>query len=97
MKLIKKIRDFKDITVGIVILMDDLEQLGVLAEVIASIGRDRCSYELYKNEIATYMVELRLPYNRYLAMMKGLQNAGWNLKPESKVDIFNRMIKMDKD
>lgn len=95
MKLLNKIRDFNDTKVAMVILMDDIEQLGVLADVLVSIGMDRCSYEVYKDEITAYMMELRLPYNRFLAMLKGLRTAGWNLKPETKVDIFNRMIKLD--
>lgn len=76
-----------------VILMDDEKQLLALSEVIVSIGRGRCTYELYKDDITAYMMELRMPYNRYLAMMKGLRKKGWNLKPESKADIFNRMIR----
>lgn len=94
MKTLNKIRDFRDTSVAMVILMDDIEQFGVLADVIVSIGRERCSYEVYKNEITTYMMELRLPYNRYLAMMKGLRAKGWTLKSETEVDIFNRMIKI---
>lgn len=76
-----------------VILVDDIVGLGILTEVIVSIGRDRCVYELYKDDITAYMMEIRMPYNRYLAMMKGLQKRGWNLKMESKVDIFNRLYK----
>lgn len=91
--LLNKIRDFMDTNVCMVILMDDLEQLSVLANVIVSIGRKRCLYELYKDDITAYMMELRLPYNRYLAMMKELQSRGWNLKMETKVDIINRMIR----
>lgn len=91
--MLLKIRDSLDTSVRMVILMDDLEQLTALAETIMSIGRDRCCYELYKNEITTYMMELRLPYNRYLAMMNELQKRGWTLKSETKVDIFNRMVK----
>lgn len=95
MKLLNKIKDFNDQKVYMVILMDDLDQFWVLADVIVSIGDDRCSYEVYKDEIATYMMEIKLPYNRYLAMMQGLREVGWTLKPETKVDIFNRMIKWD--
>ena len=91
--MLTKIRDFFDLSVGLIILMDDIEQLSVLSDVILSIGRERCSYEVYKNEITTYMAELRLPYNRYLSMMQELRRRGWNLKPETKVDIFNRMVK----
>lgn len=93
MSILKKIRDFNDTKVCMVILVDDIEALSTLTEVIVSIGRERCNYELYKDDITAYMVEIRMPYNRYLAMMKGLQKRGWNLKMESKVDIFNRLYK----
>lgn len=93
MSVLKKIRDFNDTKVCIVILIDDIVGLRILTEVITSIGRDRCIYELYKDDITAYMMEIRMPYNRYLAMMKGLQKRGWNLKMESKVDIFNRLYK----
>ena len=92
--LLNKIRDFMDTDVCMVILMDTEEQLSVLCKAIISIGRDRCLYELYKDTITTYMIELRLPHNRYLAMMKELLAHGWTLKIESQVDIFNRMVKM---
>lgn len=94
--MLSKAKDFFDTSVTIVsmvILMDDIEQLTVMSEVIVSIGRNRCTYELYKDDITAYMMELRLPHNRYLAMMKGLQKRGWNLKTETKVGIFNRMVK----
>ena len=93
MSILEKIRDFNDTKVNMVILVDDIVGLGILTEVIVVIGRDRCVYELYKDDITAYMVEIRMPYNRYLAMMKGLQKRGWNLKMESKVDIFNRLYK----
>lgn len=93
MSILEKIRDFNDTKVNMVILVDDIVGLGILTEVIVAIGRDRCVYELYKDDITAYMVEIRMPYNRYLAMMKGLQKRGWNLKMESKVDVFNRLYK----
>lgn len=93
MKMLDKIRDFGDVSVSFVILFDDIDQLSIMADVIESIGRERCSYEVYKDEITSYMMELRLPYNRYLAMMKGLRKRGWTLKPESKADVINRMIR----
>lgn len=91
--LVEKIVDFMDVDVCMVILMDTLEEFSVMAETIVSIGRKRCHYEVYKNEMALYMMELRLPHNRYMAMMKELRSHGWNLKPETKVDIFNRMVR----
>lgn len=93
MSILKKIRDVYDTKVQLVILVDDIVAFGVLTEVIVSIGCERCTYELYKDDITAYMVEIQLPYNRYLAMMKGLQKRGWNLKMESKVGIFNRLYK----
>lgn len=93
MSILEKIRDFNDNKVCIVILVDDIVGLCILTEVITAIGRDRCVYELYKDDITAYMMEIRMPYNRYLAMMKGLQKRGWNLKSESKVDIFGRLYK----
>ena len=93
MSILEKIRDFNDTKVYMVILVDDIAALSTLADVIVSIGRERCTYELYKDDITAYMMEMRIPYNRYLAMMKGLQKRGWNLKMESKVDIFNRLYK----
>lgn len=91
--MLNKVKDYFDTSVSMVILMDNEEQLLALSETIVSIGRERCIYELYKDNITAYMMELRLPYNRYLAMMKELRKKGWNLKPETKVDIFNRMVK----
>lgn len=91
--MLSKVKDFFDTSVSMVILMDNVEQLLALSETIVSIGRERCTYELYKDDITAYMMELRLPYNRYLAMMKGLRKRGWNLKPETKVYVFNRMVK----
>lgn len=93
MSILEKIRDFNNNKVCLVILVDDAIGLGILTEVIVAIGRDRCIYELYKDDITAYMVEIRMPYNRYLAMMRGLQKRGWNLKMESNVDIFNRLYK----
>lgn len=93
MSILEKIRDFNDTKVCIVILVDDIVGFCILTEVITAIGRDRCVYELYKDDITAYMMEIRMPYNRYLAMMKGLQKRGWNLKMESKVGIFNRLYK----
>lgn len=93
MKMLDKIRDFGDTSVSFVILFDDADQLLIMEEVIKSIGKERCSYAVHKNEITAYMMELRLPYNRYLAMMNGLRKRGWNLKAESEEDVINRLIK----
>ena len=91
--MLNKAKDFYDTSVCMVILIDNIEGLSVLAETIVSIGKERCTYEIYKDDITYYMMELRMPYNRYFAMMKGLQQRGWNLKEETKVGIFNRLYK----
>lgn len=91
--MLKNVRDFLDTSVSMLILMDDIEQLSILSEVIVSIGKERCTYEIYKDEITAYMMELRMPYNRYLAMMRGLRKRGWNLKAETSADIIQTMIK----
>lgn len=90
----KKIRDFMDTSVDLVILMDNELQLADMMDVISSIGSWRCIYQLHFEWTADYMMELHLPYNRYLAMMKGLQKRGWNLKVETKVGILHRMIRL---
>lgn len=91
--MLKNVRDFLDTSVSMIILMDDIEQLSILSEVIVYIGRERCTYELYKDEITAYMMELRIPYNRYLAMMRELHKRGWNLKAETSADIIQTMVK----
>lgn len=94
MKLLNKLVDFSDTEVSMVILLENVDQFEVLAGTLIQIGKDRCVCEVYKDAITAYMVVIRLPYIRYLAMMRKLTDAGWTLKPESSnVDIFSRMIK----
>lgn len=92
--MLTKIKDFTDTKVNEVILVENLEHLNVLADVLASINLKRLNYEVYKNVVSgfEYMFEISMPYNRYLAMMKGLQARGYNLAEETKVGIISRMI-----
>ena len=78
-----------------VILIDTVEDLFVLACAMRTIGLNRLKYEVYKDSITNYMLELRMPYNRYLKMMQKLQKSGYNLKQETTVDIINRLIKLE--
>lgn len=94
--MLTKIVDTLDSEVSMVILMDDIEQLSVMAQTIGYIGKRRIRYEVYKDEITAYMMEMRMPYNRYLAMMRRLRYHGYTLRAETAVDIFNRMVKIDK-
>lgn len=89
--LASKIRDFFDTSVAMVILMDNIEQYCVMKEVLEAVGLDRCYYKYY----STHLLELRLPYNRYLAMMQELTKRAWTLKAKTNVDIFNTMVKID--
>lgn len=92
--MLHKIKDFNDTKVYLVILIDDFEGLSILADAMASIGLKRLSYELYKDDITAYMMELNMPYNRYLELMSYLQDHGYNLTQESKVGIFSRLYKI---
>ena len=93
--MLSKFRDWNDTKVPFVILVDSIEDMMVLTNVITDIGRKRLSYKIYKDEITAYMVEIQMPYNRYLAMMKLLIKKGYNLRSESKVNIFQRLIKTE--
>lgn len=91
--MLQKIKDRMDTKVSMVILISTIEDFDMLANVIVDIGRERLLYDVYKNQDFTYMLEIRMPYNRYLAMMRGIQKRGYNLKQRSDVDIFNDLIK----
>ena len=93
--MLKKIRDFMDADVAMVILIDTIEDFEILASIMQTIGLNRLNYEAYKDDITNYMLELRMPYYRYLAMMQELRKSGYTLKPETKVDIFNRLTKIE--
>ena len=84
-----------DTDVTMVILIDTIEDFEILASVMRTIGLNRLNYEVYKDTITNYMLELRMPYNRYLAMMQELRKFGYTLRPETKVDIFNRLTKIE--
>ena len=91
--MLTKIIDRLDTDVSFVILVDSIEDLSVLANVMKNIGLKRLYYEVYKDDITAYMVEIRMPYNRYLAMMQLLRKNRYNLRAESKADIIQRLIK----
>lgn len=92
--MFNKIKVFNDKKVYMVILMDDIEALTVLTEAIVSIGKKGLSYEVYKDDITAYMMEMRMTYNRYMALMTHLRKHGYTLCKETKVGIFSRMKKI---
>ena len=93
--LTSTIRDYFDTSVAMVILIDNIEQYGIMNEVLGAVGLDRCSYKYYEYDDSSCLLELRLPYNRYLAMMQELTKRAWTLKAKTNVDIFNTMVKID--
>lgn len=93
--LASKIRDFFDTSVAMVILMDNIEQYCIMKEVLGAVGLDRCCYKYYEYDDSSWLLELRLPYNRYLAMMLELTKRAWTLKAKTNVGIFNTMVKID--
>lgn len=93
--LASKIRDYFDTSVAMVILMDNIEQYCIMREVLGAVGLDRCYYKYYECDDSSCLLELRLPYNRYLAMMLELTKRAWTLKAKTNVGIFNTMVKID--
>ena len=93
--LASKIRDYFDTSVAMVILMDNIEQYCIMTEVLGAVGLERCRYKYYINDDSSYILELRLPYNRYLSMMRELTKRAWTLKMKTNVGIFNTMVKID--
>lgn len=93
--LASKIRDYFDTSVAMVILMDNIEQYGIMKEVLGAVELDRCYYKYYEYDDSSCLLELRLPYNRYLAMMHELTKRAWTLKMKTNVGIFNTMVKID--
>ena len=91
--MLEKIRDFMDTDVCMIILIDNVDDLKVMANAMCHAGLGRMSYEVYKDDITAYMVEFRMPHNRYLEVMRYLRVKKYNLRPESKADVINRLIK----
>lgn len=90
--MLKKIHDLLDTKVDMVVVINSTKRMNIFAHVLEEIDIDRIKYQVYKND-DKYLVELRMPYNRYFKMMKELIKRGYNLRPESKADIINVMIK----
>ena len=91
--MLSKIRDFFDSKVYMAILVDDVKDLCIVKGVISAIGKERVNYNIYKEISDICIVEISMPYNRYLALMRGLQRNGYNLRQETDVGYINRLIK----
>ena len=88
-----KFRDKSYTKVSMIILIDTIEDMVVMVNVLNNIGLERSSYKFHKDNLSDCMLEIQMPYNRYLAMMKLLIQKGYNLRSESKVNIFQRLHK----
>ena len=92
--MFKKIRDYFDTKVDFVIMVDNTKGLNMLMGTFLSIGLDRIHYAVYDSiAIPGYLIEVRMPYNVYLKMMRCIQRKGYNLKTKSKIDILNELVK----
>lgn len=91
--MLKKIYDLLDTKIDMVVVIDDETMRLKFIEVLKEMDVNRIKYEIYKVSVNLYLVELHMPYNRYLKMMKALIKRGYNLRPKSEADIVNVMIK----
>ena len=92
--MLHKIIDFLDTKDFLIILIDNKSELMDLTLVLQSIGLERLSYEVYGNDIIFYTMEISMPHNRYLAMLRELRKRKYNLKSDTKVNTINRLIKV---
>lgn len=75
-----------------VIVCYNIEELDIIVNAMLDTGRRRIKYDVYK-EPGYYIVEIRFEYKVYLDFMCNLRRLGYNLKPITKVDIINVLIK----
>lgn len=94
--MLKKLRDRFDTKVSEIILVDDAKKLEVLKFVFKAIDEKRIKYCIYKDTDLVWMVEYKMPYNRYLAMMQELHKQGLNLQTETAIGLFSKLIKYSK-
>lgn len=92
--MLNKIKDYFDYKVHLLISIDNDQGVSVLENVLGYIGKDRLSYKTHNCGLTGYMMELRMPYNRYMEMMKSLQKIGWNLAQISNVGVIDKLIKL---
>ena len=91
--IMSKFRDKSYTKVSMVILIDTIEDMVVMVNVLNNIGLEKSSYKFHKDNLSDCMLEIQMPYNRYREMMKLLIQKGYNLRSESKVNIFQRLHK----
>lgn len=94
--MLEKIRDFMDEKFYFLILMNDLECIEAVTNSIKESGQTRFRYVVYKESLAgfKYMVELKMPYNRYLPFMTNLRKRGYTLRDLSLIGVISVVEKI---
>lgn len=92
--LFNKIRDKLDTEVSMVVVTSEKNEVDLCKKVISSIKINHESYAIiFTNH--EYMIEFRIPYNKYLKFMNELHDKGYNLKAMSNVDLINKIVKVN--
>ena len=92
--LLNKIRDKLDTEVSMVVVTSEKNEVDLCKKVIGSV---KINHESYKIIFADHvnMIEFRVPYNKYLKFMKELNKNGYTLQNMSKVDLINKIVKVN--
>ena len=92
--LLNKTRDKLDTQVSMVIVTSEKNEVDLCKKVIGSVKINRESYAIICMN-HEYMIEFRLPYNKFLKFMKELNKNGYTLRIMSKVDLINKIVKVN--
>ena len=92
--LLNEIKDKLDSTVSLVIIADNVAKVQILKEAMSSVNVDRESYIITVTD-RDYIMELRIPYNKYLAFMDKLHMEGYNLRCMTRLDLVNTLVSLE--
>ena len=92
--LLNKIRDKLDTEVSMVVVTSEKNEIDLCKKVISSVKINHESYKIIFTDHVN-MIEFRVPYNKYLKFMKELNKNGYTLQNMSKVDLINKIVKVD--
>ena len=92
--LFNKIRDKLDTEVSMVVVTSEKNEVDLCKKVIGSVKINHESYAIICTN-HEYMIEFRLPYNKFLKFMKELNKNGYTLRIMSNVDLINKIVKVD--
>ena len=92
--LLNEIKDKLDSTVSLVIIADNVAKVQILKEVMSSVNVDRESYIITVTD-RDYIMEFRIPYNKYLEFMDKLHKKGYNLRCMTRLDLVNTLVSLE--